>query len=113
MCVCVCVCVCVKHDTHLLLADVVHGSGLEWQPDVLHLAGLQQVVPVAALLFQLRLDGRHLLLQLGQLPVSHTHAGLLLIISRVARHILQSDHINNTEKEWAMRWYNESNNVKK
>lgn len=58
---------------YLSLADVLHGSGAERQPDVLHLTGLQQVVTVTAFLLQLGLNGRHLLLKLGQLPGTHTH----------------------------------------
>lgn len=57
---------------HLSLADVVHRPRAKRQPDVLHLAGLQQVVAVAAFLLQLGLDGCHLLLQLGQLPARRT-----------------------------------------
>ena len=53
---------------YLSLADIVHCSRTKRQPDVLHLAGLQQVVTVAALLLQLGLDGCDLLLELSQLP---------------------------------------------
>lgn len=52
---------------HLPLADVVHRSRTEGQPDVLHFAGLQQVVTVAPLLLQFGLDGGDFLLELGQL----------------------------------------------
>lgn len=53
---------------YLSLADIVHCSGTKRQPDVLHFAGLQQVVTVAALLLQFGLDGSDLLLELSQLP---------------------------------------------
>lgn len=53
---------------YLSLTDVVHCSRVKRQPDILHFASLQQVVTVAALLFQFSLNGSHLLLELSQLP---------------------------------------------
>jgi len=53
---------------YLSLADVIHCSRAKWQPDILHFAGLEQVVAVTALLLQFGLNGSHLLLKLGQLP---------------------------------------------
>lgn len=53
--------------SYFSLADIIHGSRAKRQPDVLHLAGLQQVVAVTALLLQFGLDGGDLLLELGQL----------------------------------------------
>lgn len=53
---------------YLSLADIVHCSRPKRQPDILHLAGLQQIVTITALLLQLGLDSCHFLLQLSQLP---------------------------------------------
>lgn len=58
-------------DVYLSLVHVVQRSGEKRQPDVLHLAGLQQVVTIAPLLLQFGFDSRHFLLQLRQLSVRH------------------------------------------
>lgn len=54
---------------YLLLADVIHGTLGEGKLDVLHLAGLQQVVAVTTLLLQFGFNGSHLLLQVSHLSV--------------------------------------------
>lgn len=53
---------------YLSLADIIHCSRTKRQPDILHFAGLQQVVTVTALLLQFGLNGSDLLLELSQLP---------------------------------------------